>query len=201
MNGHYSQEELSAYADGELHADRIRLVSEHCAECAECRVELGLIEKVRKLVVESDPAIHARKIDLEHVVMRRIRTEQAVRGQALVSFSWRWAAMAACAVVAVVGLFVIVPRLGEDLSLEYVEVENIEDFSLDQPEDWLVAAASGEEDIELIIATLMPEYVVDSEVEFEDEWMDSTVDELVDDLTETEIEDLRKELYNYATQG
>lgn len=202
MNAHFRDEDFSAYIDGELPADRAGLLKEHCAECEECADEVRRLERVRDFVVENDPAADVPEIDFEHAVMRRIRTERAVRRPRPFVFQWRWAALAACAVIAVV--FGVVSNLSEGPVQKYAEIgpiEEVQDFSFAQPEDWLVAVARDEEDVDLIIAALIPEDMVEIGPETDEPWFDSSVDELVETLTVTEIEDLREELYDYATQG
>ncbi len=206
-NIHCSGEDLSAYMDGEMAAERKDYVERHCAVCERCRDELRQLERMRRMVVASDPAAGLDERDLTQAVMRRIRMESAVRRSIWPSVpnGWRWAAAAAaCVAVVAVSAYFVLPAMVSDrepLVAETEEVDYNENLLFDQPEDWLVAAAADEQDIDLIIDSLMPAEIVDTESPTDTIWPDSSVAELLDAMSVTEVQDLRKELYQYATQG
>ncbi len=195
------REDLTAYVDDELGADRAAYVGRHCAECTVCGDELRRLERIRELVVSADPALAAPTVDLEPHVLRRIRAESGVRNALPLLVRWRFATVAAAVCAAlVVGVFIGMglENAGQPRQPGTPPVMVTGDMT--DPWEWLVSTAANG-DVDVIIGVLAPAETGDSELVDEALWYGSSVDELVERLTVPESEDLREELYAYAIQG
>jgi len=204
--------DLSGYLDGELHADRVRRIEQHLAECSDCTVERRRLERLRDLVILSDPAQAAHEVDVERHVMRRVRAERVGRPIGLSMLRWRLATAAMVCIAVAVGVIIGMTLNGEPPQIARIPQSNIQNAQLqwsrlpsvgNDDADMILRALGRIEsgDVDTIIAVLVPAETGDSGLVNEALWYESSVDELVDTLTGTESTELRGKLYDYAIQG
>ena len=126
------QEELMAYLDGELPADRASLVAKHVEQCTECRAFVtdfrGVSRQMGLWQVESSPARLAEKVgqavQIEHPAAGKAKSEKPRR-----VFRWTLAfAAGAAATLAVVA--VLVPNLLRSRQAASVQMEPMYQLSV-----------------------------------------------------------------------
>jgi len=205
-------QDLSGYLDGELHTDRVRRIEQHLAECSDCTVELRRLERLRDLVILSDPAQSAHEVDVERHVMRRVRAERVGVPIGPSTLRWRLATAAMVCIAVAVGVIIGMalndesPQIARDVPsdigvapLQWSGLPAIGNDDVDLMFGALGRIESG--DVDRIIAVLVPAGIGDSELVNKALWYELPMEELVETLTGAESTELRGELCNDAIQG